>query len=237
MKTEKLIDTLESNGLHPIRVVFNKSKDPDIFVAGDLDYFIQSIKALGETIVFVDEYIFDESYFHHEVDSEVYGEYGDKSEENEAEEDSPSSIYLPAILNPLDGFKNHIGETAIIGLTVFFREKKLGYIHSVEWYAEFETLCEEAIVKFEEREKELRDEVEKSRASLEEAKKKQEKVLIERLKKLVNDRKFAKLGTQRAMQTYALEAIQELDELDPDILKAEIQSLSDRIKAKKLLAE
>jgi ABC-type Na+ transport system ATPase subunit NatA len=39
------------------------------------------------------------------------------------------------------------------------------------------------------------------------------------------------------MQVYALEAIPELHELSPEIIKAEIQQLSDRIKAKKILSE
>lgn len=61
--------------------------------------------------------------------------------------------------------------------------------------------------------------------------------MIEKLKTLLTDRKFAQLGTQRAMQSYALEVIPELENLSPITLKNEIQLLSDRIKARKLLSE
>jgi len=227
---DELINKLESDGFIPIRVIYQKSPRIDVLTRGDLDYFLKSVKSLGEKAVFISEYIFDESYFIYEPETKVLGSYN-KSGETVLE----NTIHLPDVKPELNDFKQYIGEAAVLILSSVYRDKTLTYLHNAGWYDEFQLSESEAIEAIDANEQKLRAERETNQALQDEENRKQEAVLIEKLKALVDDEKFTRLETQRAMQSYALELMPELADLSSSVFKNEIQLLSDRVKTRKLL--
>lgn len=231
MKIEDLMKTLEANNLFPVRVegIADKGDSHSMVMIGDLEYFIKSAKALDEKVVFITERIFEESDFTYEVNA-----FDDNDDDfTEEAEDSVREIDLSTLLPSVDKYKEHFGKECAFRLSVRFGNNVLEYYQPEKWWLEFSELRIQAIEKIEADEDAIRSKIEEERRE-------QQKVLTNKIKELINDDKFVRLAasksaTQRGMMTYALEAIPNLDDLSPDVIKLEIQLLHDRIKAKKLL--
>lgn len=58
--------------------------------------------------------------------------------------------------------------------------------------------------------------------------------LVDRLRGLIADPQFVQQSTQLAMQAYAVEQIPELESLGDKVLKAEVQALDAKVKARGL---
>jgi hypothetical protein len=116
----------------------------------------------------------------------------------------------------------------------------LHYSQAEAWWLEFQTLREKAITALEERAKVRRESLEAERNGELERQQARQQALVQKLRGLIKNRDFLELSsrsdsTQRGMQAAALEMIPVLRELSPNVLKAEIRALSDRIKAQKAL--
>ena len=59
-------------------------------------------------------------------------------------------------------------------------------------------------------------------------------IVLAKLRKLIDDRQFVSLPTQRAMCAYAIEAIPELEEFTDEFIRSEIQAMTAKIQARGL---
>jgi hypothetical protein len=164
-----------------------------------------------------------------EIDDEPLDEDGSGDELSGSSEEIDLSTVMPKLLD----YKKYLNKECSFELSLFCKNNVLKYYQADKWLLEFQELRETAIEQIEEDESERLERLEK-------AKREREKDLVAKLRNLIKDSDFVSLSarkdsTQRAMQTYALEAIPELQELSQERLKEEIRFLSDRIKAKKIL--
>jgi hypothetical protein len=105
------------------------------------------------------------------------------------------------------------------------RPKGLTYVVENEWYDEFLECQDAAIESIEQQRLE-------SQADRDQEEDKRLAVVTARLENLVNDKKFVRLPTQKAMLAYAKIKIPEIDEWDDVSLKNVISDLAATILAK-----
>lgn len=136
-------------------------------------------------------------------------------------------IDLLSIAPALKKFEKRIGQIGMLKLLAPMGEKYLAYYINEDWWLEFIKLWEEATEQVESDRTEAETRARESRES-------EDRRLLGALSELIHDQHFVSLPTQRAMIAYAGEHIPELDQIDDNILRAEIQTLSAKIKAKGL---
>jgi len=218
MNLPELTDKIRLASLHPIAVggsALEKDKRGLSF-SGSLDEYFDAVRALNVSAIFISTQILEERWFWHtpESDGEDLGEEDDE-------------IDFCSIKPELSQFKSHIGDIAVYKLSAMTDQCNLNFYISEDWWLKFKTLMSEAVNDFEERQAEVQAE---SKANQE----KKDRDLFNAVDKLIDDENFVRLPTQRAMLMYALERIPGLETVDQFALKAELQNLHAKIKAKGL---
>jgi hypothetical protein len=128
----------------------------------------------------------------------------------------------------------------VFKLSVYFKQSALHFSINESWWSQLQALREKAIATLEEGLQVRRERLEAEREREQARQQAREEALVEKLRGLIKNRDFVELSsrsssTQRGMQAAALEMMPVLRELSPEVFKAEIQALSDRIKAQKAL--
>jgi site-specific recombinase len=184
-------------------------------VAGELLDYISAVKALRIPVVFV--YI-------ETLEAEEFM-YRPSDDDTDAAEDSEEQD-LCSINMELKQFKEHIGEVG--SFTLYAAMQPKGVTHFIEnaWYAEF-WKCRVSTTDSIDRK------CEAAQADLDNADTRRLCEVTARLKHLVNDKKFARLPTQKAMMAYAKLNIAGIDEMDAGTLKEAISDIAAQILAKR----
>jgi hypothetical protein len=236
MDLQELTNTLQAQNLHPILIEGTTIRylKSGLLMIGGLDSFISAVHALDEKVVFVVVRTFSDTDFIYEMDKE--DQAGLETRASNVEE-----VNLQTIEPELEKYREHIGNVCAFKLSVYWKEQ-LSYIQEEPWWDEFQELCEQAIEKLDEKERQNKQQRAELLAHAEEERRAHQEVILTKVHALIDDAAFVRMFarkdvTQRAMQAYALEVIPELSELSTEVIKTEIQSLSDRMRARKALGE
>jgi hypothetical protein len=235
MTTEELFALLESQAVFPLLVEEEGShlRRPGLTMLSDLGRFTKAVQSLGEKVVFISARRLQEADFLHESavkdDGSGEGDFG-----------PPQLISLGTACPEIEGFKPRLNQECAFTLSVYFKQTALHYCLAEAWWLEFQALRERAITALEERARTRREQLEAERERELERQRVRQQSLVEKLRGLLKNRDFLEIAsrkdaTLRGMQAAALEMIPVLRELGPDVFKAEIQALSDRLKAQKAL--
>lgn len=220
MALNDLSTKLETEGLFVIQTEGSTDKDDSrglVFV-GDLDKFINAAKALKSDIIFITTRLLDHEDFLYEVEEDYEDDDNGKS---------PEPIQLSTILPTLKEYEKYIGKECAFKLTIRTTHSVLEFYTQEIWWAEFREMLWEAIDKLENVRKDKRLTQLSEKIA-------RQKGLLDQLRKLINDSAFVKLPTQKAMLVYAIEQIPELEDMNQNLLKAEIQNLDAKLAAKGL---
>ncbi len=121
-------------------------------------------------------------------------------------------------------FKEYVGRSAVIRLSVQMQSEYLDLVVEEPWWREFFDLRTQITDKLDnERELERAAEMAQEDAEVD--------GLLARLRELADDARFAKLPTQKAMLQYALRQIPELESIDLSDLRSEIQEIKAKFDA------
>ena len=244
MTSEQLFSLLKSNSLHPIRIQSSPTRDglTDLAMIGDIEEFINAAKALKETAVFVNVAVLEESDFVYmaAIDDEEDATDDEPIDDDDAEPGIMKTIDVATVVPEIQNYKRHLNEEGGFSLSILFQNFALKYYQAEKWWLEFQELRDSAIEKIEGEQYARQSELEEAEEQLEEDNRRREQVLVGKLRELTKNDEFMRLSmrkdsTQRVMQACVLEMMPELEELDPDILRAEIQQISDKVKSKRLL--
>lgn len=223
----------QQEGISLIHLECSELKAATNYFKGNIQSFVAAVKALNETVVFVQTIVLSESDFYHEPENEILGEY-QSSKDNDSSL-SDKRVNLIQFSGELSEFRKYIDKTHFLLFRVFFKNQSLTYIHYADWVEEFNKIYDAAEEIFETREQELRQRQEQAEALLKEESGKLEAELIQMLEVLGDDAKFVSLPTQKAKQEYALAIYPELGGLPSFRLKDEISKLNARIQARRML--
>lgn len=222
---DEITSDLETKEIKVIPVGYNELKS--IQLKGDLDSFVTTVKALNESVVFMQSFSFDEDDFLHEIKKPILGEYSDPPKDNE--------INTKQFLPELAEYENYFEQTSLLIFRVFYKNQVFAYWHKAEWFVAFTKLFEEAQKIFEEKENAIREQQEQQKNAARETADQRETYLRGLLEELATDDKFIGLKTQKSKQEYAIARYPELSELSMHILKDDISTLNARIEARKML--
>jgi hypothetical protein len=212
MDLEALKQTLRSAGTHPVQVegsAFPSDAHGET-VVGALDDFIEALKALRTPIVLICVEVLEESDFEYEP---------------EQDEGTSVAIDLCREYPELERFKQHIGGIGRFRLFVPMPPINLNYYIQQSWHRDYENCWFAAAER-------VNRMVADAEASAEAANEARVTELVSKVRSLIDDKKFSRLPTQKAMLAYALDKIPGLDEIERAVIKEEIQELHARILAR-----
>lgn len=236
MDVQELVATLKAHNLHPILVhgttlQFYKT---GLLMIGNLDDFISAVRILDEKAIFVVARTFSDTDFIYEIEKEEQNSLGAVVSRTE-------EINLQTIEPELENYRSYIGQVCVFKLSVYWKEQ-LSYVQAESWWDTFQELYDRISDKLDEEENLHKQQRAEVQAQVEQERRADQTATISKVRSLIDDPDFMRMftrkdATQRAMQAYALEVIPELGELSTELVKIEIQSLSDRLRAKKALGE
>jgi hypothetical protein len=218
MELEALKEKLQAAKLHPAHVE-GSPLDDDVnghtFIGSLEDYF-DAVRAIGTPIVFISTETLDEERFWHAPGNE---------DETSAEETEP--IDLCSITPALRAHKAHIGKIAMYKLSAALTTGTLNFFINEAWWLEFIKLWGSAT-------DQIHDKKAASEARSKADQQAKDRDALNALGALIRDPDFVRLPTQKAMIAYAAEKIPELETVDDFALRAAVQNLYAKIKAKGL---
>ena len=223
MKTSDLISIIKEKGITPF-VLYDETDDEGASrVHSELNDFLSNLKTIGVTTVLVKKKQLSQEDFEKEIKVE--------SDEEGFEEDR--IIDIASIVSDLENYRRHIGTEAFHTIECVIAERIISLEVKEEWWEKFKELREIAYEKIEEdQEKAL--ELEELRQEAEEKESEEnEKRLLKSLDEFLKDEEFTSLPTQRAMMSYVMDKLPELENLPAKDVKARIQRLHGRIDAKR----
>jgi hypothetical protein len=227
MDFEALKATIQTVGIHAVRVeqedgIFPSSKrDPR--VVGSLDDYLAALTALKAPIVLVYTRPLEEDDF-------LYSSSGREAADDEAAEEGEGEtpeIDLCKVNPALTAFKEHVRSVGTYLLTSPLQGDSLDFLIEEPWYQRFKEGWEVAVTVIDEAQA-----AEASRMQLEEEDRLAD--VIAAMDGLAEDKKFARLPTQKAMLQYALDKIPGLSDIDVSSLRMKIQDLKARIDARSI---
>lgn len=217
MNLSELKEKLKSVNLHPIPVEDGASPDDakGLTFSGSLDEFLDAVRALGVSAVFIATDELEEDSFIYEIGERSYNENDELDIESE-------EIDLCAVNPRLNMFKDRINQVGLFRLFSSASESGLNFYIHEDWWMKFIKLFVETVENVEHKKVEIK---ERTRIAQEE----KGKELIKKVRELSKDASFRRLKTQRAMTNFASENIPDLETLEPRLLRAEIQKLYDKL--------
>jgi hypothetical protein len=218
MELEALKETLRAAKLHPVHVE-GSPLDTDVrghtFI-GSLEEYSDAVRAIGTPIVLILTETLEEQRFRYAP-----------ANQDEFSTDETEPIDLCSITPGLRAYKTHIGEIAMYKLSAALTNGTLNLFINEPWWLEFIKLWENAT-----------DQLDDNQAATEAQSKAEQQAkdrdALNALGALIRDPDFVRLPTQKAMIAYATEKIPELETVDEFALRAEVQNLHAKIKAKGL---
>jgi hypothetical protein len=218
MTLQELKEKLRNAGFHVIHVEDDVDEDNanGLSFCGEFEEYLDSLKALDKKVVFLAT---------HELEEEGF-QYADKrrSYSNDDESDAEAEVIDLCLVNSdLAGLKSHIEEIGVYKLFTAMSEDSLNFYFYEDWWLEYIEIWVDVVNDFKAKRIEMLQ-------RMEESKKEKEKEILKSVRQLAKDNSFCGLKTQRAMITYATENIQDVESLDPSILRKEIQILYDKVR-------
>ncbi len=215
MELETLKERLRAAKLHPVYVKGGPGGEGYRFI-GSLDEYFEAVQAFRTPVILIWTETFDELDFFHSPGNE-----------NELSDGDADLIDLRSIAPALREFKKHVGSIAMYKLSAALTNGSLDFFINEAWWDAFLELRETATDQVD---GDLAASEAKSKADQEE----KNRDALTALAALIRDPHFARLPTQKAMMAYAVDRIPELQTIDEYVLRAEIQNLHAKIKAKGL---
>ena len=232
MDYNDILGAFKKANIKPISLVRppEDNDNGDLIIKDGIDSFIICMNSLEIPIAYIYAGVFDEDEFEEENVRmlDVYG--GDET------------INLINIVPELKAYKKHIGEHYAFELSSPIGNRMIRSIYFVEWWDAFSALKEKALQHIQENSDRFLSEIEQEEAN--EAERQQNVIndLSAKLNTLSENKEFRSFilktkQTQRAITAYAVESLPELNQLDNDILKAEINKLIDKVRIRKILGK
>lgn len=218
MEFQALKEKLRTAKLHPVHVEGSPVDDDakgHRFI-GSLEEYSEAVRAMGVPVVLIWTETLEEWHFFHAPEDE------DETSDNETEQ-----VDLCAITPALRAFKTHLGSIAIYKLSAALTTGGLDFIINEPWWVDFLKLRATATDQVDE-------DQEASEAKSRADQQAKDRDALNALGALIRDPDFVRLPTQIAMIAYATEKIPELETIDEFALRAEVQNLHAKIKAKGL---
>ena len=236
MKKDEIIKLIQSANIFPIPVEAvndTRKMHPDMDFSGSIEKFFEAVKALNIPAIFLLTETLGDEYFVYDPEPSVDDECVDiQSEANEVSTEL-EQVDLTAYLPSFAYYKKYIGQERGTVLIAKSNIVSLGFLVTAPWWEAFQEQRSAAIAKVDAEIEARREKTACLREEEDVARERVEDELISKVRCLLDDRDFCKIPTQRGMMAYALENLPELEEVDEDRLKQEIQKLSDRIKARR----
>jgi hypothetical protein len=217
MNLSELKEKIRAVKFHPIPVEDDMNEVRGLKFIGSLEEYFEAINALGKNTIFVTIQEVDEDDFQYDLKERSYDEE-DGEFQHEVEE-----INLCLINPAFEKFKEKIGQICIFKLFSSMSEDSLTFYIETDWWAEYLSLYAAAI-------ETIINDKGAAQEKIKAAQKEKNKELVKALRELRHDKDFSNLKTQRAMSAYAKEKIPELENLEPSLLRQEIQALYDKLR-------
>lgn len=192
-----------------------RSRSADFTVKGTLSEYVAAAKAFQIPIVFLYTETLDEEDFLYNLEGS----------DEESMVDDEATLDLCSIDGRLLAFKEYVGKVGVFFFTAPMQSNLISYSLQEEWHLNFSSCWEAAV---EEAEK-ARVEKLKNDAAHDDA---ENLTLLKTLHDLIDDERFARLRTQKAMMVYAIKHIPGLEKLGRGVLRSEIQELVAKIDAR-----
>ena len=223
MKSSDLSAKIKENGITPFVLYDEAEGDDSLRVNSELDEFLSNLKTIGVITVLVKKKKLSQKDFEKEIQVESDDE---ESEVNQI-------IDISSIISELETYKRFIGADAFQAIECVISGRVTSYEVKEEWWEKFKELREKAYGKIDEdQEKALEMEIIRQEEEEQEAEEK-EKQLLKSLDELLKDEEFISLPTQRAMMSYVMDKVPELENLPVKDVRSRIQRLHGRIDAKR----
>ncbi len=218
MEIESLKEKLRTAQLHPVQVdgsAVDEHKRGHQFI-GSLEEYLDAMRAIAAPAVFIRIDVFEDLDFFHSPE-----------DQDGLPDDETDFIDLRSIVSALRAFEKHLGAIATYRLSATLTTDSLDFVINEPWWIEFLKLRETAT-------DQVDGEIEASAAKARADQQSRDRNALAALSSLIKDPNFTRLPTQRAMIAYALDQIPELESVDDNSLKVEVQNLHAKIKAKGL---
>ncbi len=224
MKASDLSAKIKESGITPF-VLYDEADDDNnlLRVNSVLDEFLSNLKAIGITAVLLKTKKLSQEDFEKEIQVE--------GDDEESEEDR--IIDISSIIIELESYKSFIGTDAFQAIECVISGRIVSYEVKEEWWDKFKELRDTAYEKVDEDQgkalemEEIRQEEEEKEAE------ENEKRLLKSLDEFLKDEEFTSLPTQRAMMSYVMDKMPELENLPVKDVRSRIQRLHGRIDAKR----
>lgn len=216
MTLQELKNKLREDGFHVIHVEDDVDEESanGLSFCGEFEEYLDSLKVLEKKIIFLATQELEEDSF----------EYADRRRSYDNDDELESEpIDLCLVNHDLERLKSHIGEIGRYKLFSSMSEDSLNFYINEDWWLEYIEIWIDAVTEYKEKRIEMLQ-------RMQEAQREKEKEVLKSVRQLAKDHAFCSLKTQRAMTTYATENVQDVESLDPSVLRKEIQTLYDKIK-------
>ncbi len=139
MTFEELAKEVQSIGLYPIRVESTSDEEDDLSFVGTLSEYLQAVKAIGSTVVFVSTHDLTDGLF-------SYQRVMDDEEEDQEDEylEDEEEVDLCLIEPKLSAFKENVGMVGSFDLSVPVASTNLKFKIMETWWPEFLELWSQA---------------------------------------------------------------------------------------------
>lgn len=227
MTVDELVKSISANNLLPIPVEggFDRDNVRIPITSGTLQDYLRISEALeSKGILIFSKKLAADDFIYEPEEDETLDEELELEESDLSALPEPTQIDLTAALPELARHRHNVGSISSFFLSSVGSARELGFYLEESWWEELSRDRDQAIRKV----KEDRQTVLKKMVEM---RTEREKDLKRVIKSLINDDQFAKIPTQRAMKTYALEHYPELEELSQSVLTEEMRSLWDRIRS------
>ena len=234
MNKSELFKKISSGGLIPIHVedTTDREESNGLSFVGNFDEFIKAAQSLDEKVIFVSIRKLEENDFEGEIKFNFSDEidYSDIDIKQEVESDY-DFINLLDISSSFKKYKEYLDKECVYKLSIKSLKAQVNFYIEEDWWKKFEEEKTKTIEKIYDK-KLLRAKEKYSELSkLSKEKRDKEQRIIEELRKLINDPYFSTLPTQKAMLAYAEDKIKDLNEVDPVLIKKEMQEMKAKIVA------
>lgn len=234
MNKSELFKKISSGGLIPIHVedTTDREESNGLSFVGNFDEFIKAAQSLDEKVIFVSIRKLEENDFEGEIKFNFSDEidYSDIDIKQEVESDY-DFINLLDISSSFKKYKEYLDKECVYKLSIKSLKAQVNFYIEEDWWKKFEEEKTKTIEKIYDKKLIRAKEKYSELSKLSKDKRDKEERIIEGLRKLINDPYFSTLPTQKAMLAYAEGKIKDLNELDPVLIKKEIQEMKAKIVA------
>lgn len=230
MTVDELLKEVSANNMLPIPVEGEIDRDNVRIpvISGTLQDFLRISKALeSKGILIYSRMLAVDDFLYEPEEDEPLDEESELEESDLSALPDSTQIDLTAALPELARYRDRLGAISSFFLSSVGSARELGFYLGEGWWEEFSHDRDQAIRKVkEDRQSVLRKMIE--------LRTERDKELKKMIRSFIKDDQFAKLPTQRAMKSYALEHSPELEDLSQSVFTEEVRKLWDTIRSKGL---